>query len=239
MAPDDGRDDAAVVAGLARWLARTEDRPDLTLTGFHRPSAGYSSDTILIDAAWSTGGIPHHEPLVIRMGPPGRGTFPHYDLVSQWQAQTAAAAAGVPVADPIVEADDRWLGAPFMVMRRVDGHIIGALAHRDRWLRDRGPDDQRRLYRNFIATLSRIHRADPARHPACHAGQLRRARLLGRLPGVVECRLTCPTLVDALAWCRATGRRRAASRPCCGVTPASRTWSSATTSTSWPCSTGT
>ena len=66
--------------------------------------------------------------------PPVVGTFRHYDLVAQWQAQSAAAAVGVPVADPVVETDTRWLGAPFMVMPRVEGHIVGALAHRDPWL---------------------------------------------------------------------------------------------------------
>ena len=127
MATTHATDDETVIDGLARWLAHREDLDDLTLTGLHRPSAGYSSETIFIDAAWSTSGIPQCRPLVIRMGPPGEGTFRRYDLVPQWQAQTAAAAAGVPVADPVVETDTRWMGAPFIVMPRVEGHIIGAL----------------------------------------------------------------------------------------------------------------
>ena len=197
------RDDATVIEGLARWLAHGEDLVDLSITGFHRPSAGYSSDTVLIDASWSKDGIPQCRPLVIRMGPPGEGTFRRYDLVPQWQAQTAAAAAGVPVADPVVETDTRWIGTPFMVMPRVEGHIIGALAHRDRWLRDRSPSEQRRVYDNFISVMSRIHRADAAAAPAV-ARRDNSAELdfwddyltwsSGGSP--------VPALVEALDWCR-------------------------------------
>ncbi|MGA3148843.1 MAG: phosphotransferase family protein [Acidimicrobiales bacterium] len=197
------RDDATVIEGLARWLARGEDLDDLSLTGFHRPSAGYSSDTVLIDASWSEDGIPRHRPLVIRMGPPGEGTFPRYDLVPQWQAQTAAAAAGVPVADPVVETDTRWIGTPFMVMPRVEGHIIGALAHRDRWLGDRKPPEQRRVYQNFISVMSRIHRADAAAAPAV-ARRDNSAELdfWDEYLSWSSAGSPVPALVEALAWCR-------------------------------------
>ncbi len=203
MAPIDGRDDAAVVAGLARWLTRRQDLPGLTLTDLRRPSAGYSSDTILVDATWSVDGTRHHRPLVIRMGPPGEGTFPRYDLVSQWQAQSAAAAAGVPVADPFVEPDPSWLGAPFMVMRRVDGHIVGALAHRDRWLLDRAPDEQRQVYDNLVSMISRVHGADygtasdvPRRDNSAEIEFWEQYLDWSSAGSPV------PVLVDALSWCR-------------------------------------
>jgi aminoglycoside phosphotransferase (APT) family kinase protein len=94
------------------------------------------------------------------MAPPEAGTFPHYDLGVQWQAQMAATTVGVPVADPVLETDMQWLGAPFMVMPLVEGHIVGALAHRDKWLRLRSEDDRHRLYRNFVTTVVTIHRAE-------------------------------------------------------------------------------
>jgi aminoglycoside phosphotransferase (APT) family kinase protein len=211
MAHTKTRDDASVTTGLARWLASREELDDLSLTGFHRPSAGYSSDTVLIDASWSKDGIRHRRPLVIRMGPPGDGTFDNYDLVAQWQAQTAAAAAGVPVADPVVETDVRWIGTPFMVMPRVEGHIIGALAYRDRWLGDRDPSERRRVFANFISTLCRIHRADAQMAPAVarrdNAAELDfwDAYLAWSSAGS-----PVPTLVEALAWCR---RRLPADEP--------------------------
>ena len=149
--------DAALAEGLARWLTEQRGLTGATVGNLSRPSAGYSSETVFADVTWagraSTDVVGtdragtdvgdgarsadnHHERLVVRMAPPVVGTFRHYDLVSQWQAQTAAAAVGVPVADPVVETDSRLVGAPFMVMPRVEGHIIGALAHRDPWLRE-------------------------------------------------------------------------------------------------------
>ena len=203
MAPTTTRDDRTVADGLARWLADREGLDDPVLTGLSRPSAGYSSDTVLVDASWTKDGINHRRPLVIRMGPPGEGTFRHYDLVPQGQAQTAAAAAGVPVADPVVETDTRWIGAPFMVMRRVDGHIIGALAHRDRWLRHRQPAEQRRVFHNFISALSRIHRSDVGAAPDVPRRD-NSAELdfwddyLSWSSGGSP----VPALVDAVSWCR-------------------------------------
>ena len=110
MALTTRRNDAEVAAGLARWLARDGDRRAVTVAGLHRPSSGYSSETIFVDASWTSDDGPHRS-LVVRMPPPEVGTFPHYDLVAQGQAQQAAAGVGVPVADPVVEPDPDWLGA--------------------------------------------------------------------------------------------------------------------------------
>jgi aminoglycoside phosphotransferase (APT) family kinase protein len=151
--------------GLAAWLAARRGLTDPTVGGLRRPSAGYSSDTVFAQVGWSTDHGPEQASLVVRMAPPVVGTFRHYDLVSQGQAQRAAAAVGVPVADPQVETDARWLGAPFMVMPRVEGHIIGAVAHLDRWLTGLDPDDQGRVHDNFVATLAAVHRADVGSAP--------------------------------------------------------------------------
>ncbi len=160
---DPGSGDEALAQGLGRWLAERRGLTDVVVGELSRPSAGYSSETIFADVTWASGGA---DRLVVRMAPPVVGTFEHYDLVSQGQAQTAAALTGVPVADPVVETDPRWVGAPFMVMPRVDGHIVGALAHRDPWLRELGPEGRGQVYDGFLATMAAIHRADPAAAPA-------------------------------------------------------------------------
>ena len=97
------------------------------------------------------------ESLVLRMAPRGRGSFADYDLVPQFEAQMAAAHVGVPIADPTLETEPDWLGAPFILMPRVSGRVIGQLPHLDPW----------------IATLSGHREAlhvrripqDPGRHP--------------------------------------------------------------------------
>lgn len=159
------RDDAALIAGLTGWLSERNGGATVTLSEAVRPSAGYSSDTVLVDATWSVGGTTRCDRLVIRMGPVGPGTFHHYDLVPQLQAQLAAATVGVPVPDPVVETDTGWIGTPFMVMKRIDGHIVGALAHRDRWLGELDLDDRGRVFASFVSTIARIHTADPGSAP--------------------------------------------------------------------------
>jgi aminoglycoside phosphotransferase (APT) family kinase protein len=205
------RDDSAIAEGLARWLTHHQDLSDLTVTGLHRPSTGYSSETVIVDAAWSADGIQRTKSLVIRMAPPVVGTFANYDLVPQWQAQAAVAAVGVPVADPVVETDTRWIGTPFIVMPRVEGHIVGALAHRDRWLCDQDESNQRHVYSNFISTMSNIHRADvnaavdvPRRDNTTELAFW--DDYLAWSSNGAPVRI----LVDALAWCR---RHRPATEP--------------------------
>jgi aminoglycoside phosphotransferase (APT) family kinase protein len=137
------------------------------------------------------------------MAPTGAGTFPAYDLRSQLQAQTAAAAAGVPVADPVMEEDTVWLGAPFMVMPKVDGHIMGALAHRDRWLLGRDECDRARLYRAFITTVTDIHRADTGAAPDIpRRDNLAELEFWDEYLHWSSAGAPVGTLVDALGWCR-------------------------------------
>jgi aminoglycoside phosphotransferase (APT) family kinase protein len=138
------------------------------------------------------------------MPPPEIGTFPHYDLVAQGQAQRAAAGGGVPVADPVVEPDPTWLGTPFMVMARVEGHIVGAVAHLDRWLSGLTPAEQERLYGNFIATLATIHRSDGA--DLEHVPRRDNGDELDFWDEYLAWSSDgspVGTLVDALGWCRA------------------------------------
>ena len=130
--------------------------------------------------------------------------------------------SGVPVADPVLETDARWLGAPFIVMPRMDGHIVGALAHRDRGCAGLDPAQRGRVYDGFLATLATIHRADPDCGPRrAPSGQRRRAGLLGGVPLVVDPRPAGagpgrgPRLVPG-----APSGRRAGRRPAVGGRPA-------------------
>ncbi len=113
------RDDAALAAALVRWLVERHGHEAAEVRGLHRPSVGYSSQTLIVDAAWREGGRPVAREFVVRMAPEGSGTFPHYDLAAQVEAQLAAAAVGVPVATPVLEAEAAWLGAPFISMPMV------------------------------------------------------------------------------------------------------------------------
>ncbi|HEV3281063.1 MAG TPA: phosphotransferase family protein [Acidimicrobiales bacterium] len=203
MALTTRRDDAALAGGIQKWLSCHEGLDDPVVTEVDRPSAGYSSETVVVGVSWRIEGVPFRKSLVVRMAPPEIGTFRDYDVRSQWQAQMAAAAAGVPVADPVVETDPVWLGAPFIVMPRVDGHIIGAVAHLDRWLSGQSRFDQARVYRSFVTTLSHIHGADLAT-----VNQVPRRDNRAELDFWDEYLhwssggSPVPVLVEALDWCR-------------------------------------
>jgi aminoglycoside phosphotransferase (APT) family kinase protein len=201
------RDTDALLAGFGRWFrsARAVEAVDVATVA--RPSAGHSSETLLLDVTWSDRGRQVREELVLRLPPPSGGTHRDYDLVVQSAAQRSAAAAGVPVAEPsVVETDSAWLGAPFMVMPRVEGHIVGESAAHDRWVRGLGEERQATLHGRFLETLAAIHRADPA--PAVAGGVPVRdngAELAGWAEYLEWSADGSPVaaLVDALAWCRA------------------------------------
>jgi aminoglycoside phosphotransferase (APT) family kinase protein len=89
-------------------------------------SSGLSNETILFDAAWTDAdGSAHSEQLVARVEPSGPAVFPRYDLGLEFRVMQALD-AGTDVAVPRMlfhEDDTELLGAPFIVMARVDGRI--------------------------------------------------------------------------------------------------------------------
>jgi aminoglycoside phosphotransferase (APT) family kinase protein len=153
--------DADVVAGLARWLATTRKLAEVSIAGLDRPVAGYASETIFADVRWTGDGGPHLDRLVVRTAPRGPGIFADYDLRSQWQAQVAASRVGIPVADPVHEPDAHWIGSPFILMPRIEGHVVGPLAHLDPWLSSLSTTERARVHDGLLTTLAAVHRADP------------------------------------------------------------------------------
>ena len=203
MTETTGADDAARATGLAAWLARRGDRADVEVGNLTRPSAGYASDTLFADAAWTADGAPVERRLVVRMAPRGAGVLPDYDLAAQWQAQRAAATVGVPVARPEFEDDPTWLGGPFIVMPRVEGHVVGGLPHLDPWLRTLDDPGRARVHRHLVASVAGIHRAPVGDAPSVprrdNGAELDHWEEYLRWSSDGS---PVPTLVEALRWCR-------------------------------------
>ncbi|HEX7459930.1 MAG TPA: phosphotransferase, partial [Acidimicrobiales bacterium] len=160
-AGDPADDDAVVRAGLAAWLADRRGAGRVELTGWQRTSGGFSSDTLFVRATWPVSDRPVDHELVLRTAPRGPGTFADYDLSAQFAALRAAAGAGVPVADPVFEPDPTWIGRPFVLMRRVDGHVAGSVTLIDPWLTSLDESTRGRVARGLVDMLARIHRAVP------------------------------------------------------------------------------
>lgn len=115
LAPEEVRD------RLQGWFARRE--PDAEVLDLTMPEGnGMSSETLL--AAVRRGGDDRR--LVIRLAPRPESdpVFPTYDLPAQFAVMRHVAAHGVAAPECLwVEPDPEVLGAPFLVMERVDGEV--------------------------------------------------------------------------------------------------------------------
>jgi hypothetical protein len=67
--------DVELAAGLGRWLTHERGLADPVVDRLSRPSAGYSSETIIAEVSWSDGEGRLQGSLVVRRQPPNVGTF--------------------------------------------------------------------------------------------------------------------------------------------------------------------
>ena len=203
------RDPDLVVAGFVAWLGAQYGEGVPELAGYERPSAGFSSETFLVDIRRRAVGGPRDERLVLRLPPWGPGIFPAYDLDLQARVQEAVASGGVPAAVPVrVEHDTRWLGASFVVMPAVPGHVCDGVPAHDPWIVDAPDELNMALHRNYIDTVADINRIDwrvgdladvvPVRGNGAEIDHWR-----GYLGWYADGRVLVPALVDALDWCAA------------------------------------
>lgn len=156
------RDLEAVRAGLERWLRRHHgDASNVRVGPLQRPTMGYSSETLLVDTVRTEHGREIEEHLVARLPPAGGGIFPDYELSRQALVQQALADAGLPAAAPIAtEHDDSWVGAPFLLMARVDGVTLEDGYVATGVLHDASSDVQRRVHTEFLDLLAALHALD-------------------------------------------------------------------------------
>ncbi len=151
---------------IETWLREGSPRLEgATVTDLGAPeSGGMSSETLIFDAAFDAGdGRRDVARLVARLEPDPADlpVFPSYDLAGQARVmRLVAERSGVPV--PHVrwyEGDPAVLGAPFLVMDRVDGRVPPDVMPytMEGWLRDAGPADRRALQDRTVALLAGLH----------------------------------------------------------------------------------
>ena len=144
---------------IAAWLTAKAGGP-VEVGELSRPGeGGMSSISILFDATWDG----ETRPLVLRMPPDSSAfpVFPSYDLRMQFDVmQAVAAASDAPVPELFwIEESPDALGAPFIVMRRVDGVVptdnppyvfFG-------WFFDATPEQRTQLQDRALDVLARLH----------------------------------------------------------------------------------
>ncbi len=159
MASGRTRDADALRQGLTRWLQAAPEQVPLAdgrleISELTHATSGLANETVLIGLGES------HPGLAIRL-PPLEPSFAHYDMATQAGVQNAVAAAGLPAPSPSVCVEDpQWIGAPFLVMPRLTGHIPGPAPLFDRWIMGATVDEQRRLHNGLIDVLASLHSID-------------------------------------------------------------------------------
>lgn len=146
---------------LAQWLAAQWGTP-VQITGWRRYPAGMSWVTIGFTAATSRGA----QELILRLGDPG-GLFAPYRTDPEFLAlRTLGQARVLPIPEALLRCDDTSvLGAPFMVVRRVEGDTPtpwNGVAQRD-------PAVQKQLGHAFADTLGALHAFDWRASPLVEA----------------------------------------------------------------------
>ncbi len=148
---------------LTRWLGtKLPGAEGITVSGVKIPSSsGLSAETVMFDASWRENGVEHNEGLVARVQPSGPAVFPSYHLDVEFQVMKALGEhTPVPVPRAFWQDDDpSVLGAPFLVMGRVDGRIPAddPPFTATGWVLDLTPGEQ--------ATLERERAAGPREAP--------------------------------------------------------------------------
>ena len=151
---------------LTRWLAtRLPGAEGIAVSGVRIPSAsGLSAETVMFDASWRENGVERHEGLVARVQPSGPAVFPSYHLDVEHRVMKALGEhTPVPVPRAFWQDDDpSVLGAPFLVMGRVDGRIPAddPPFTAQGWVLDLSPGEQATLNENALQVLAQLHAVD-------------------------------------------------------------------------------
>jgi aminoglycoside phosphotransferase (APT) family kinase protein len=156
------RDPGELASGLQAWAAHTID-PALTVRDVNAPGNGMSSESVLFTLE---GGAAAGD-YVARLAPMPAvyPVFPEYDLDVQRRCmQLVRANTDVPAPEvPYGEPDAKWLGTPFIVMKRVEGvppldippYVM------DGWLFSATDEQRATVQRHAASVLARLHTITP------------------------------------------------------------------------------
>jgi aminoglycoside phosphotransferase (APT) family kinase protein len=161
-------DPAAMSERIEAWWTE-QMAPGVTVTEVTAPEgSGMSSETLLFTVQPAEGPAERYVARLAPLASQKFQVFPEYDLELQRRVMhTVAEHTEVPV--PVVvthETDAEWLGSPFLLMRRIDGIVPSDIPPYTMagWLYDAAPEDQRKLERQSVRVLARLHDLTPETH---------------------------------------------------------------------------
>lgn len=164
MPVPDQRDPETTRAILAAWVGRR--LPGARIPMLETPkTSGFSSETLLFDAAWTEpGGGERVEPLVARVAPAHYQIFPEPRFEEQYRLMRI-----LDERTPIPVPPIRWyepspdvLGAPFFVMGRIEGRVPTDMPpyHMDGWVTEVPPEERAAMWWSTLEIVARLHRLD-------------------------------------------------------------------------------
>ncbi len=200
---------------LGPWLsARMPQARDLAVVGLANAKAGNSAETILFEVSYVEDGRPRTQGLVLRRQFEGTDLFMNADLADQAAVLTAMGRQKGPPTPAVVgvERDSTVLGAPFLVMEKVEGRVVQQVPNynKEGWLADLPVAERGAVWRNAIEAMAKLHLIDwrqdfafmddPARGPA---GLERYFNYVEDWYAWAAAGREQPTADKALAWLRA------------------------------------
>jgi aminoglycoside phosphotransferase (APT) family kinase protein len=160
------RDPIETARTLEEWLTRQLGASSVIVSDLSIPKAGFSNETIIGHAAWSTAAgertEDHTIEFVLRIEPTAHQLFAEPDAMRQ--ARVMSTLAGhVPVPRLwLTEPDRSVLGAPFFLMERIHGRIPGDVPcwHQKGWTTSLSEDERAQLHDNALGSLVDLHAVD-------------------------------------------------------------------------------
>jgi aminoglycoside phosphotransferase (APT) family kinase protein len=149
---------------VGAWLARKLGVSEVFIDSVSFPKAGFSNETMFLQAHWIEGDRQRDEDLVLRIEPTSHQLFVKPDALMQAAMMSALARhPGTPVPRIwFVESDPTIVGAAFFVMERSRGRIPADVPsyHAKGWVSELTPHEVSRLSDSGIEALAALHRID-------------------------------------------------------------------------------
>jgi aminoglycoside phosphotransferase (APT) family kinase protein len=151
-------------ADVGSWLAKRLGVRDVAVGAVTFPKAGFSNETMFIDASWQDAEGQHEEQMVLRIEPTSHQLFIRPDAMFQAAMMTALARhPGTPVPRVwFTESDPSIVGAPFFVMERSQGHVPPDMPsyHVKGWATELNPQQLGCVHDSGITALASLHSID-------------------------------------------------------------------------------
>lgn len=155
---------------LGDWLRPLLEADSVTVRVEGRPAGGFSAETIIIEADVTGGSAVRTERFVVRMETPEPAVYPPQSVLVmpeievQYRVMRAlGASSDTPVAAIVgYEPMATTLGAPFFVMRHVDGLVPreNPPYTSEGFFREAAPAERTRIVTTGLEALARLHALD-------------------------------------------------------------------------------